>query len=293
MKQILFLFIFALYFLHHNGLSITLESDIPYIVEGHNLQQLDVYWSMSTKYQKSPVIFWIHGGGWVTGDKKDVDLKPKAFIDKGYVFVSINYRLLPNVKMEEIISDVAAAFAWTHKNISKYGGDSNQIVVGGHSAGAQLAALICIDSQYLKKENLSIDIIKGCFPSDGDTYDITKIIMTAEHRQAIYGRKQPTFGHRQKFGNDPVKHVNFSPVTHISNNKGIPPFLILYFTGNPDTVAQAMLLKNRLRQSGIEANAFGKAETNHRKLNRELGLSGDPATERLYEFFESLGLIWK
>ena len=108
--------------------------------------------------------------------------------------------------------------------------------------GAQLAALICIDDRYLKEQGVPFDVLKGCVPVDGDTYDIPKIIMTAEHRQTLYGGKMFTFGHRQKFGNDPEKHVDFSAVTHVAKGKGIPPFLLLYFSGNPDTSAQAARL---------------------------------------------------
>ena len=121
------------------------------------------------------------------------------------------------------------------KNIAKHGGDPNRIFVGGHSAGAQLAALLCIDERYLEKEGVTFDSLKGCVPVDGDTYDIPKIITTAELREQLYGRPLPTFGHRQKFGDDPKKHVDFSAVTHIARDKGIPPFLVLYFTGNPNT----------------------------------------------------------
>lgn len=291
MKKLIILFTFFLV-PFNNGISLTKKEDIAYVPGGNELQNLDVYWNEKNAKNQSPVIFWIHGGGWVVGDKKDVALKPMAFTDKNYVFVSINYRLLPKVRMEEILDDVSKALAWTHRNISKFGGDPNQIIVGGHSAGAQLAALICIDDRYLKKEGISFDVLKGCFPSDGDTYDIPKIIMTAEHRQALYGGSQPTFGHRQKFGNDPVKHVDFSAVTHISKGKGIPPFLILYFSGNPETVAQARLLQSRLRQFGIQATAFGKSDANHRQLNRELGAAGEPATEKLFQFLENLNLNW-
>ena len=58
------------------------------------------------------MVFWIHGGGWQTGDKSMVALKPKAFNDAGFVFVSINHRLLPTVEMEAITRDVAAALGW-------------------------------------------------------------------------------------------------------------------------------------------------------------------------------------
>jgi acetyl esterase/lipase len=160
--------------------------------------------------------------------------------------------------------------------------------VGGHSAGAQLAALICVDDRYLKKEGVPFDVLKGCVPVDGDTYDIPKIIMTAEHRQALYGGKMFTFGHRQKFGNDPEKHVDFSAVTHVAKGKGIPPFLILYFPGNPDTRAQAQRLESVLKASEIPARSYGKGDSNHSRLNNDLGKPDDPATQEFYKFLDPL-----
>ncbi|MCA9111955.1 MAG: carboxylesterase family protein, partial [Planctomycetaceae bacterium] len=189
--------------------------------------------------------------------------------------------------MDVLIRDVAKSLGWVHRNISQYGGDPNRIFVGGHSAGAQLAALICIDERYLNEEGVSFDVLKGCIPVDGDTYDIPKIIMTAEHRQALYGGKMLTFGHRQKFGNDPEKHVDFSAVTHVAKGKGIPPFLILYFTGNPDTTAQARRLETILKEAEIPAKAFGKGDTNHHRLNDDLGKPDDPATQEFFKLLET------
>lgn len=265
-----------------------LMSDIPYVENGHERQVLDIYTPQEPAKQRLPVMFWIHGGGWQVGDKSDVALKPKVLTDRGFVFVSTNYRLLPEVKMEDLIGDVAKSLGWVHKNIARYGGDPERIFVGGHSAGAQLAALICIDDRYLKKEDVSFDVLRGCVPVDGDTYDIPKIIMTAEFRQALYGGKMFTFGHRQKFGNDPEKHVDFSAVTHVAPNKGIPPFLLLYFSGNPDTQAQARRLESVLKAAGIPARAYGKRDTNHSRLNNELGKPDDPATQELYKFLDPL-----
>jgi hypothetical protein len=74
---------------------------------------------------------------------------------------------------------------------------------------------------------------------DGDTYDLPAIIMTAELCQTFHGLPLPEYGHRVKFGNDPKKHIDFSAVTHVEKGKGIPPFLILYITENPNTTAQA------------------------------------------------------
>ena len=163
-----------------------------------------------------------------------------------------------------------------------------QIFVGGHSAGAQLAALICTDDRYLKEEGVSFDVLKGCVPVDGDTYDIPNIITTAELRQQLYGVPLPTFGHRQKFGNDPEKHIDFSAVTHIEKDKGIPPFLILYFSGNPNTRAQAQRLGEVLKKAEIPVVVYGKGDTNHRRLNNDLGNPDDPATVELYQFLDPL-----
>lgn len=263
-----------------------LTSNIPYVEDGHERQVLDIYTSDKPQDEPLPVVFWIHGGGWVVGDKSDVALKPKVLTERGFVFVSTNYRLLPEVKMEVLTKDIAKSLAWVVKNISRYGGDPKRIVVGGHSAGAQLAALICTDDNYLKTEGVSFDCLKGCVPVDGDTYDIPKIIMTAEFRQSLYGGKMFTFGHRQKFENDPEKHVHYSAVTHVAKNKGIPPFLILYFPGNPNTSAQARRLESVLKESEIPVKAFGKSDSNHGRLNNDLGKPDDPATKELFQFLE-------
>ena len=265
-----------------------LTPDIPYVENGHERQVLDIYTPKETAGGSLPVMFWIHGGGWQVGDKSDVALKPRVLTERGFVFVSTNYRLLPDVDMGVLIRDVAKSLGWVHRNIAEYGGDPGRIFVGGHSAGAQLAALICIDNRFLGEEGVSFDVLKGCLPVDGDTYDIPKIIMTAEHRQTLYGGRMFTFGHRQKFGNDPDKHVDFSAVTHVAKNKGIPPFLILFFAGNPDTKAQARHLEVVLKQAGIPAAVYGKRDSNHSRLNNDLGKHGDPATLEVYRFLDAV-----
>lgn len=263
--------------------------NVPYHSLAHSRHVLDVYKPTGTNEGKPlPVVFWIHGGGWQTGDKSDVAIKPKYFNQKGYLFVACNYRLLPDVSMDVLIDDIAQAIAWVQRNISKHGGDPESLILGGHSAGAQLAALLCTDHRYLQKHNLSISSLQGCIPVDGDTYDIPKIILTAEHRQAVYGGKMPTFGHRQKFGNDPEKHIDFSAVTHVAKNKQIPPFLILYFSGNPDTTVQARRLETVLKESDIAVTVHGKHDSNHSKLNDDLGDPDDSATAALDSFLKSI-----
>ena len=261
------------------------KSNIPYAAPAHERQVLDVYSPPDAK--NLPVVFWIHGGGWQAGDKTSVQLKPKAFVDKGFVFVSTNYRLLPDVEMETIFRDIAKSMHWVHDHIAEYGGDPNRILVMGHSAGAQLAALICIDERYLKAEGLSLAGIKGCVPVDGDTYDVPAIIETAETRRRVHHQPQAKFGHREKFGNDPAKHLDYSAVTHVAKGKGIPPFLILYVADHPDTSAQAQRLGAVLNDAGISATLFGGKETTHTRINENLGQTDDPATIALFQFVDA------
>ncbi len=243
---------------------------------------LDIYAPADAK--NLPVVFWIHGGGWQAGDKSSVQAKPQVFTEKGFVFVAANYRLLPKVDMGTLVRDVAKALGWVHKDIAEHGGDPQRLFVMGHSAGAQLAALLCTDDRYLQAEGVPFAALKGCVPVDGDTYDIPAIIETAETRLRVHGLPMPQYGHRLKFGNTPALHRDFSAVTHVAKDKGIPPFLILYVANHPDNTAQAQRFGAVLKDAGIPVRLFGAKETTHTRINAELGLPDDPATKALWEF---------
>jgi acetyl esterase/lipase len=262
------------------------KRDISYAQNADKLQTLDVYSPLKAK--NLPVAFWIHGGGWQAGDKSDVHIKPQVFNGKGFVFVSTNYRLLPKVDMATLTRDVAKSIRWVHDHIGEHGGDPRRLVIMGHSAGAQLAALICTDDRYLKEEGLSLAIIKGCVPVDGDTYDIPAMIEVAETRWRVHGLPPAKFSHRIKFGNDPAKHKDFSAVTHVAADKGIPPFLILYVANHPDVTAQAQRLCNVLKSAHVPVTLFGAKETTHNKISADLGRPDDLATTALFEFVEKV-----
>lgn len=264
--------------------TLTVARDVSYATPAQERQILDIYAPPGAK--GLPVVFWIHGGGWQTGDKSDVQLKPRAFANKGFVFVSTNYRLLPQVDMGTIIRDVAKSMHWVHEHIAEYGGDPRRVFVMGHSAGAQLAAIVCTDDRYLKAEGLSFEMLKGCVPVDGDTFDVPAIIETAETRRRVHGLPQATFGHREKFGDDPAKHRDFSAVTHVSKGKSIPPFLIIHVGEHPDTGAQAQRLANALKDAGVSVRLYAGRETSHSKINEDLGVPGDPGTKALFDFVD-------
>ena len=276
-----FLFL-TIFVLAPAALAQNVKRDIPYAGVEDEKRTLDVYAPAEAK--NLPVVFWIHGGGWQGGDKSDVKLKPHAFMDKGFVFVSTNYRLLPQVEMGTLIRDVAKSFRWVEDHIAEYGGDPGRVLVGGHSAGAQLAAILCTDERYLKEEGVSFDVLKACVPVDGDTYDVPAIITVAETPWRVHGMPPQKFGHREKFGNDPAKHRDLSAVYHVAQGKGIPPFLILYVADHPDTSAQAYRLGGVLKEAGVPVRLFGAKDTYHTKLNDDLGLADDPATKVLFDF---------
>ncbi len=270
-----------------SALAQTVTRDVRYVVESmHARQVLDVYAPVGAK--DLPVVFWVHGGGWQGGDKANVQLKPKVFNERGFVFVAMNHRLLPTVEMGAIIRDVAQAFAWVQANIAQHGGDPQRVLVMGHSSGAQLAALLCTDERYLKERGLSLAPIKGCVPVDGDTFDIPAIIEVAEVRARVHGQPMPKFGHRVKFGNDEALHRDFSAVNHVTKGKALPPFLILHVAGHPDVSAQAQRFGAVLKEAGVRVRVFGAKDTDHGRINANLGVEGDPATAVLWEFVASV-----
>ena len=274
--------LFASLALAINAFSQDVKSNIPYVENGHARHVLDIYAPANAK--NLPVVFWIHGGGWQQGDKSDVEIKPQWFMEKGFVFVSTNYRLLPEVDMGTLIRDCAKSLAWVSKHIAEHGGDPKRVLVGGHSAGAQLAAILCTDDRYLKTEGVSFDSLIGCVPVDGDTYDIPAMIETAETRLRVHGMPMPKYGHRLKFGDSPEKHQDFSAVTHVAKGKSIPPFLILHVANHPDTSIQARRFGMVLTEAGVPTTVFGAKDTDHSKLNDNLGKQEDPATNALLEF---------
>ncbi|HEV3440531.1 MAG TPA: alpha/beta hydrolase [Gemmata sp.] len=251
--------------------------NIPYADTKNEKQTLDVYAPAEGK--DHPVIFWIHGGGWQGGDKTEVHKKPQAFVDKGYVFISINYRLLPTATIKEMGGDVGKAIRWTHDHAKDYGGDPNTIFVTGHSAGAQLAALVCTDERYLKAEKLSLSLIKGCIPVDGDTYDVPLQIQTVEQKRGDR--------YMQKFGNA-ESQKDLSPVTHVAKDKNIPPFIILHVADHPETKLQSQRLAKALKEAGVSAQAYPAEGKTHDTINSELGLPNDKPTQAMFEFLDGL-----
>ena len=232
--------------------------------------RLDLY---LPKGQKDfPVVFFVHGGAWMRGDKNHFGIYARlgrCLARHGIGMVSINYRLSPAVKHPEHIKDVARAFAWTHKNIARYGGRADELFVAGHSAGGHLAALLATDERYLKAHGLGLRAIRGAIPVSG-----------------LYTLPDYPLLHRV-FGKDPAVLRDASPVNHIS--AAAPPFLIIYsdheLPGCEGPQAEAFC--KALCGRSCQAVTFQAVHRNHISVLLNATYDTDPVMEHMLGFVAS------
>ena len=234
------------------------------------LQKLD-YWK-PTKVG-SPLIIFVHGGGWKRGDKKNAtgEEKPGHYVQQGYAFASINYRLVPAATVEQQAQDVADAIAHLISRAESLGFDASRVVLMGHSAGAHLSALVGTDMQYLKKAGLGPQSLRGVIPLDGACYDVP--------RQIVEGGQFMHDTYLQAFGTDPKRQAALSPTKH-ADAPNAPAFLILHVQ-REDGTAQSKALAAALREAGtsVEIQGFaGIGLKGHAEINRHMGDSSYPAT---------------
>ena len=102
-----------------------------------------------TQNEITPIIIWIHGGGFVGGDKSDVDYFATCLAADGFAVASINYQLAPWAKFPSPINQTGEAYKWIKNNSSKYSLDMTRIMFAGDSAGAHTAATF-VSTQFSK-----------------------------------------------------------------------------------------------------------------------------------------------
>lgn len=110
----------------------------------HPQQRLDV-WAAADAGPDAPVLVQVHGGGWTSGDKR-VSAAPLMahLVERGWVCVTVNYRLAPAHRLPDQIDDVRAALDWVVGHIAQYGGDPGFVAITGGSAGGHLASLAAV-----------------------------------------------------------------------------------------------------------------------------------------------------
>jgi len=121
-------------------------ADIQYC-GSHEKQRMDVSVPSNAYDRPLPVAAYIHGGGWISGDKSRaplLDPTRRDLLARGYVVVSLNYRLGQTAKWPAQIHDVKCAIRHLRSQAADYGLDADLIGVWGGSAGGQLSAMLAV-----------------------------------------------------------------------------------------------------------------------------------------------------
>jgi len=225
--------------------------------------KLDLY---LPKGQKDfPVVLFVHGGTWKSGDKKIYGPLGETFARNGVGMVITNYRLSPGVKHPAHVEDVARAFAWTHANVGKYGGRADRLFVSGHSAGGHLVALLATDESYLKAHKLSFESVRGVVALSG-VYTITPGVF------------------KGTFGKDAEECRKASPLSNVNGKH--PPFLIAYADKDyPLLGPLAEQFGKALKKSKCEAEVLKIKDRDHISIIKNLATNqDDPATRAMFAF---------
>ncbi|MEY4270446.1 MAG: hypothetical protein RLZZ58_1662 [Pseudomonadota bacterium] len=135
-------------------------ADVPF---GDKGLRLDIWEpaSLVTPSPARPVVVFFYGGGWHSGARGDYGFAARALAAQGFTVVVPDYRLVPNTVFPAYVQDSAAAVAWTQKNIGRYGGDADRIMLAGHSAGAYNAAMVALDPTWLAAAGGDVQTIRG------------------------------------------------------------------------------------------------------------------------------------
>ncbi len=223
--------------------------------------KLDIYTAPGAKGQ--PVVMFVHGGGWENGNRGYVQKKPEFFLKNGYVFVSIDYRMLPEAEVATQAKDVEAAYAYVRKNIAAHGGDPARIAVMGHSAGCHLTALTGMRG--------GLPGVSALVLSDVEIYDV-EALMQSGKKQKIYG---------EAFS-DPSQWRALSPTTYIGTDRH-PPTFIAYSKVKGHAEA-AETFASKLKSAGAQVTLFDGRAYSHFSMGRNFGSESGGMTGAVMAF---------
>lgn len=140
----------------------TVEKDVAFGEEGRH--KLDLYLPKTRDRAQPasvPVVVFVYGGGWRSGSRKNYSFVAATLTRNGYAVAIPDYGQYPRQVFPEFVDDVAMAVGWVHKQVAFPEIDNERIVLMGHSAGAQIAALIANDERYLDRQNVEQHIVSG------------------------------------------------------------------------------------------------------------------------------------
>ena len=222
-------------------------------------QKLDVYAPASPR--SAPIILMVHGGAWRVGDKTNapvVENKAIYWLNKGYIFVSINYRQSPQAHPLVQAGDVMSAIAWIQKNAPMWGGDPGKVILMGHSAGAHLVALVSANPEVRVKAGLRG--WRGSILLDPVGLDMMAL-MKQQH-YAFYD---------EIFGSSGEVWAASSPTHQLKT--GLSPLLLICSSERKESCPQADKFAQKVQGLGGQAVVHSIA-LKHQDINTQLGLPG-------------------
>ncbi len=223
------------------------------------LQRMDVY--LPRQAASAPVVFMVHGGGWRRGDKAAqtvVQNKMARWVGKGFVFVSVNYRMLPQADLLVQAQDVASALRAAQAQAADWGGDPARFVLMGHSAGAHLVALL--------NAAPGPALAAGARPWLGVVLLDSAVLDVVETMQAPHMRLYDA-----PFGSDPAYWRKLSPSEALAANAA--PVLAVCSSRRSDSCPQARQFASKAQALGLRATVLAQDLT-HKDINQQLGLPG-------------------
>jgi arylformamidase len=235
-------------------------------------QRFDVY--VPDKAKDAPVIFMVHGGAWSLGDKGAaavVENKVARWAPAGFIFISVNYRLLPEADPLQQTEDVARAFAAAQAQARSWGGDPSKFILMGHSAGAHLAALLAATPS--RTVSAGVKPWLGTILLDSAAYDVEQI-MEKSHLQFF----------DSAFGKQPAYWRSVSPFRQLS--AAIAPSLAVCSTRRADACPQARAFIAKAVSFGARAEVL-EQDLSHREINENLG-TNNAYTKAVEVFMGSL-----
>ena len=245
-------------------------ADVPYGTDP--AQRMDVYVptspttgtnSLVASAVRAPVIFMVHGGGWRHGDKamgRVVQEKVNRWVPKGFILISINYRMLPDAPVAVQQRDVQAALMAAQQRAGTWGGDPSRFILMGHSAGAHLVALLNARAPQALRE--------GAWPWLG-TVSLDSAMMNVPAR--MRAPHLPLYD--DAFGTDPAYWVAMSPFHQWT--AGAPPMQMVCSTQRADDPCQQSdAMARHVRNQGGRAEVLPQ-DLDHGEINAQLGLESD------------------
>ena len=271
------------------------QHDLAYRDTGHPKHRLNLFLPLtdSVRAQPWPVVVFVHGGGWTTGDKDfrfgyaDVYNNVGRFLaTRGIGAATINYRLMPEVTWREQVADVAAAVAYLRQTVGSHGGNPDAVFLMGHSAGAYLASYVALDRLWLEAEGVPASAVCGAIPVSGAALDLTD--------RATYLLEDNFDYYAARFAPDRVPRIDpppepfawqveASPVRHVRADA--PPFLMLYAGGETQALQrQSRLLAEALQEAGAHAETVVVPGKSHERIVPTLSRDDQTAGPALVRF---------